>query len=201
MTGSDRLPVMAEIHAKHPRFVAAVIGDARASCAYRGERSKFGSRFDAVRQALRLMWASDAFAAQVLYRAKASMQALGIPLLPRLAHHLAMAKAQVSIGDLVVIEPGMYLPHGQVVIGGLVEIRRGVVIFPWVTIGMRSGTNAGTKLGENVRIGTGARVLGAVMIGDGARIGANAVVLDDVPPRTTVVGIPARPASRRDPDQ
>jgi serine O-acetyltransferase len=192
---------MAEVRTKHPRFVAAVVGDASVTCAYRGERFKFGSRFDAALQALRLMWVSDAFAAQVFYRAKASMQALGIPLLPRLAHHLAMAKAQVSIGDLVVIQPGMYLPHGQVVIGGLVEIRRGVVIFPWVTIGMRSGRNAGAKLGENVRIGTGARVLGEVKIGDGARIGANAVVLDDVPPHTTVVGIPARPTNRRDPDQ
>jgi len=197
MTPSGHSPTMAEIRAKHPRFIAAVAADARHACGYRGERAEFRGRLDIAAQVLRLMWVSDAFAAQVFYRAKARMQALGIPVLPRLAHHLAMEKAQVSIGDMVVIQPGMYLPHGQVVIGGLVEIRRGVVIFPWVTIGMRSGRGGAIKIGKNVRIGTGAKVLGDVNLGDGVRIGANAVVLDDVAPRTTVVGIPARPANAR----
>jgi serine O-acetyltransferase len=50
-----------------------------------------------------------------------------------------------------------------------------------------------------VFIGAGAKVLGAVAIGDGARIGANAVVLDDVPAHSTVVGIPARVVRRRSP--
>ena len=67
------------------------------------------------------------------------MQALGVPLLPRLAHRLAMAIAQVSIGDPVVIEPGIYIVHGQVVVDGLVEIQSGVVIAPLVTIGLRAG--------------------------------------------------------------
>ena len=189
---------MADIRAKHPRFIAAVVADARVGCAYRGERFRFRGRVDALAQALRLMWVSDAFAAQVCYRAKARMQSLGIPILPRLAHHLAMTTAQVSIGDLVVIQPGMYLAHGQVVMGGLVEIRRGAVIFPWVTIGLRSGKNSGAKIGQGVSIGTGAKVLGPVTIGDGARIGANAVVLADVAPGVTVVGMPARPVTATD---
>ncbi|MDQ1467444.1 MAG: serine O-acetyltransferase [Actinomycetota bacterium] len=185
---------MAEIRAKHPRFIAAVAADAKFTCAYRTERYEFTGRVDVLRQVLRLMWVSDAFAAQVFYRARARMQALGIPILPRLAHHLAMSKAQVCIGDTVVIEPGMYIPHGQVVIGGLIEIRRGVVIFPYVTIGVRGGgQTSGAVLGKNVRIGTGAKVLGPITVGEGARIGANAVVVDDVAPHTTVVGIPARP--------
>jgi serine O-acetyltransferase len=186
---------MAEIRAKHPRFVAAVAADAKITCGYRGERSKFTGRRDLAMQVLRLMWVSDAFAAQVAYRAKARLQALGIPILPRLLHHFAMQKAQVCIGDPVIIQPGMYIAHGQVVIGGLVEIKRGVVIFPWVTIGLRAGNNYGAKLGENVRLGTGAKVIGPITLGDGARVGANAVVVDDVAPHTTVVGIPARPVA------
>ena len=82
---------------------------------------------------------SDAFLAQALYRVKARLQALGVPVLPRIAHRLAMALAQVSIGDPVVVHPGVYIVHGQVVIDGLVEIHSGATICPWVTIGLRAG--------------------------------------------------------------
>jgi serine O-acetyltransferase len=187
---------MAEIRAKHPRFIAAVAADAKVTCAYRGERFAFKSRGDLIVQVLRLMWVTDAFAAQVLYRAKARLQALGIPVLPRLCHHWAMKTKQVCIGDWVVIQPGMYIAHGQVVMGGLIEIGRGVVIFPWVTIGLRAGDGTGARIGRNVRLGTGAKVIGPVTIGDGARIGANAVVVGDVAPDTTVVGVPARPVGQ-----
>jgi len=85
------------------------------------------------------MWVSDAFAAHALYRAKARMQALGIPILPRIAHRLAMMIGQVCIGDPVVMQPGVYIAHGQVVIDGIVDIHPGVVIFPWVTVGLRAG--------------------------------------------------------------
>jgi serine O-acetyltransferase len=187
---------MAEIRAKHPRFIAAVAADAKVTCAYRGERFEFKSRGDLLVQVLRLIWVSDAFSAQVLYRAKARLQALGVPVLPRLLHHLAMRSKQVCIGDWVVIQPGMYIAHGQVVMGGLIEIARGVVIFPWVTIGLQAGNGNGAVIGKGVHIGTGAKVIGAVKIGDGARIGANSVVLKDVAPNTTVVGAPARPVSQ-----
>jgi serine O-acetyltransferase len=145
------------------------------------------------------MWVSDAFAAQVAYRAKARMQALGIPVLPRLAHHFAMSKAQICIGDPVVIQPGMYVAHGQVVIDGLVEIGRGVVIFPWVTIGLQTGNGIGAQIGKGVHIGTGAKLIGPVKIGDRARIGANSVVVTDVAANTTVVGAPARATSQERP--
>jgi serine O-acetyltransferase len=187
---------MAAIRAKHPRFIAALAADAKVTCAFRGERFEFRGRADMLGQALRLMWVSDAFAAQVAYRAKARMQALGIPVLPRLAHHFAMSKAQICIGDPVVIQPGMYVAHGQVVIDGLVEIGRGVVIFPWVTIGLQAGNGNGAQIGKGVHIGTGAKLIGPVKIGDRARIGANAVVVKDVAPNTTVVGAPARPVSQ-----
>ena len=67
----------------------------------------FRSRIDALVQALRLMWVTDAFLAQSLYRLKAWMQSRGIRILPRLAHHLAMMTAQVCIGDPVIMRSGI----------------------------------------------------------------------------------------------
>jgi serine O-acetyltransferase len=81
------------------------------------------------------------------------------------------------------------------VIDGLTEVKRGAVISPWVTIGLRGGELAGPTIGPDVSIGTGAKVLGNVKVGAAARIGANAVVIEDVPERATVVGIPARPGA------
>ena len=97
-------------------------------------------------QILRLCWVSDAFLAQALYRVKARVQALGVPVLPRMAHELAMVMAQISIGDPVVVEPGVYIIHGQFVVDGLVEIGSGAVIAPFVTIGLRAGDVRGATI-------------------------------------------------------
>jgi serine acetyltransferase len=193
--GIDRAQFWGALRARHPRFWEAVREDARVTAMHRGERHEFRSQGDALVQALRLAWLSDAFAGQMLYRAKARMQALGIPVLPRLAHRLAMSTAQISIGDPVVVAPGIYVVHGQVVADGLVVIDSGVVISPFVTIGLRAGDVTGPTVRSGVSIGTGAKLIGPVTVGVGARIGANAVVVDDVPADTTVVGAPARPAS------
>jgi serine O-acetyltransferase len=185
-----------EIRAQHPRFLDAVLEDAKVTASYRAERHEFRSRVDAIGQALRLAWVSDAFFAQVCYRAKARLQALGVPVLPRLAHRLAMMLAQVCIGDPVVVQPGIYVAHGQTVIDGITTIDRGVVIFPWVTIGLRAGDFQGPTIERGVQIGTGAKVIGPVKVGAGAQIGANAVVVGDVGAHTTVVGAPARPVGQ-----
>ena len=182
-----------DLRARHPRLREALVADARITARLRGERHEFRSRADAAAQMARLAWSSDAFLAQALYRVKARLQARRVPLLPRLAHRLAMATAQVSIGDPVVVAPGVYLLHGQVVIDGLVEIGAGAVIAPFVTIGLRAGHVAGATIEPGVSIGTGAKVIGPVRIGAGATIGANAVVVGDVAPGATVVGAPARP--------
>lgn len=187
---------MDDIRARHPGFRQAVLADCRMNALHRGERFEFRSRTDAAIQALRLCWASDAFLAQVLYRAKAASQRRGVPVLPRLFHRLAMGLAQVSIGDPVVVQPGVYIVHGQVVLDGIVEVGPGAVIAPWVTVGLRSGNVQGPTIGENVSIGTGAKVIGPVTIGDGASIGANAVVTSDVPSGATAVGVPAKLAGK-----
>lgn len=181
-----------ELRARHPGLREALLADVRVTARHRGERDEFRSTFDAAAQVLRLAWVSDAFLAQALYRAKARLQALGVPLLPRLAHRLAMTIAQVSIGDPVIVHPGVYILHGQIVVDGLVEIHRGAIIGPFVTIGLRAGDVRGATIEPDVSIGTGAKVIGPVRIGAGATVGANAVVVDDVPAGATVVGSPAR---------
>jgi serine O-acetyltransferase len=188
----DTDAVWRAIRARHPHLREALAADARVTALYRGERHEFRSRLDLTVQILRLAWCSDAFLAQALYRVKARLQALGVPVVPRLCHRLAMVLAQVSIGDPVVMAPGVYIIHGQFVADGLVEIGTGAVIAPWVTIGLRAGNVRGATLEPGVSIGTGAKVIGPVRIGAGAQVGANAVVVDDVPAGATVVGAPAR---------
>ncbi len=113
-----------------------------------------------------------------------------------------------SVGRLLTgieIHPGaklgrrLVIDHGSgVVIGETAEIGDDVYIYHQVTLG---GTSSKAEkrhptVGNNVIIGAGAKVLGAITVGDGARIGANAVVIAPVPAGTTVVGIPARPVDR-----
>jgi len=181
-----------ELRAQHPLFKEAVFEDARMSAAFRGERHEFRSDLDRIGQAIRLAWVSDAFLGQVLYRGKAAMQRRGVPVLPRICHRMAMMHSQICIGDPVVIGPGLYLPHGQVVIDGLTSLGRAVTVRPWVTIGLKEGDFRGPTVGDNVQIGTGAKLVGPVTIGRGSLIGANAVVTKDVPPHSVAAGVPAR---------
>jgi serine O-acetyltransferase len=184
-----------EVQAAHPPFLDALLADARMAAAFRGERNEFRSRLDGVLQALRLMLQTDAFFALAAYRMESSLRARQVPILPWIAHRLAMVSAQVSIAETVIVHPGIFIPNGQVVVQGFVEIQPGVTISPWVTVGPTGGAVDGPRIGPFVVIGTGSKVLGDVAVGAGARVGVNAVVLDDVPPNTTVVGSPAKPVA------
>src|SRR6185312_11016907 len=98
------------------------------------------------------------------------------------------------IGRRLVIDHGM-----GVVIGETAEIGDDVHLYHQVTLGTTSfdRVKRHPTLGNGVIVGAGAKILGAFTVGDHARVGANAVVLDPVPPHTTVVGIPARPVERQ----
>lgn len=176
-----------------------MLADARMYAKYRGAPLEDVPHHTVWLEALRLAVSHDCFSAQACYRAKARLQALGVPVVPAILHRAAIMIAQVSIGDPVVMAPGVYMPHGQVVIDGLTEVGHGVVLTPFVTIGLIAGTMDGPTVGAHVQVGTGAKILGPVTISNGAVIGANAVVVEDVASRTTVVGMPARAISSRPP--
>jgi serine O-acetyltransferase len=182
----------AAVRSQHPRFAAAVLADARVATRRRGERYEFRNKADAVIQVVRLAIVTDAFFAQICYRAKARCQTRRIPFLPRLFHHLAVTHGGICIGDPVVVHAGVHIPHGQVVIDARTEVGRGVVLSPFTTLGRLTKVAGGPTIGAMVSIGTGAKVLGPVHVGEGASVGANSVVLSDVPPGAAAVGVPAR---------
>jgi serine O-acetyltransferase len=93
------------------------------------------------------------------------------------------------------IGKGLFIDHGMgVVIGETAVIGENVLLYQGVTLG-GTGLQKGKRhptIGNNVVIGTGAKVLGNITVGDNSYIGANAVVIKDVPPNSTVVGVPGR---------
>ena len=93
------------------------------------------------------------------------------------------------------IGKGLLIDHGSgVVIGETAEIGDYCLIYQGCTLG-GTGKDHGKRhptLGNNVMVGSGAKILGPFRVGDGAKIAANAVVLEEVPPNCTAVGVPAR---------
>jgi len=90
------------------------------------------------------------------------------------------------------IGPGLFIAHGHGTSLSGSKIGANCYVHQGVTIGWDYRSERTPIIGDNVFIGAGAVIVGAVTIGDGARIGANAVVLSDVPPGATAVGVPAR---------
>ena len=110
----------------------------------------------------------------------------------RVRHLFWSIITQSDIGLEAKLGSGLLLPHPNgVVIHEDARIGDDCMIMQQVTIGMISDGEV-PIVGNRVYIGAGAKVIGKVVIGDGARVGANAVVLRDVPPNSTAVGIPAR---------
>jgi len=189
--------LMAARRRAHPPFFRAVAADARATLQLRMEGERVTGRLALAWQVIRLSWVADAFFAQVCYRAKARLQRFRIPILPTILHRVAMMHSQVCIGNPVVIGPGLYLPHGQVVIDGITVLGPNCTIAPWVTIGLKAGNFQGPTIAERVSIGTGAKLIGPITINSDTEIGANAVVLTDIPARSVAVGVPAAVRQQR----
>lgn len=135
--------------------------------------------------------ATDGTLAMVLYRLMQWSRRWRLVPLEMICNKLNIVFGQCIIGRGAEFGPRFVLIHSQgVVINGSVRGGSSIYIEHQVTIGAER--NLSPLLGSNTFVGAGAKILGAVRIGDGAKIGANAVVVDDVPPHTTVVGIPAR---------
>jgi serine O-acetyltransferase len=110
-----------------------------------------------------------------------------------IAHRFWSAVAGADIPLTAKFGGGLLLPHPNgIVIHPASQIGVNCTIYQQVTLGGRDDNHGAPVIGANVLIGTGAKILGSVTVGDGARIGANAVVLADVPPRATAVGVPAK---------
>lgn len=110
-------------------------------------------------------------------------------------------KTGIEIHPGAQIGEGFFIDHGHgVVIGETTIIGDNVTLYQGVTLG-GTGKECGKRhptLGNNVMIGSGAKVLGSVTIGDNVKIGAGSVVLTDVPSDSTVVGVPGRVVMRHD---
>lgn len=111
----------------------------------------------------------------------------------------AARKTGIEIHPGATIGKGLFIDHGHgVVIGETAIIGDNVTLYQGVTLG-GTGKQKGKRhptLEDNVMVGTGAKVLGDITIGAGSMIGAGSVVLSDVPPNSTVVGVPGRVVKR-----
>ena len=129
-----------------------------------------------------------------------------LKFLARLIMHFARIFTGIEIHPAAKIGSKFFMDHGQgIVIGETAEIGENVTIYQGVTLGgimpsIESDSQRNQKrhpsIGNNVIIGSGAQILGAINIGDNSRIGANSVVSKDVSPNITVAGIPAREFAR-----
>ena len=125
-------------------------------------------------------------------RAVAIIPLLG-PALRRVIWYCATIWFSCDVDPQVEIGPGLYTPHPLgIVIGGGVRIGKNVSILQNVTLGRVATEHLDPTIGDDVEIGAGAVVLGAVHVGNGAKVGANSVVLKDVPAGAIAVGAPAR---------
>ncbi len=119
-----------------------------------------------------------------------------VPLLPRTIAYASRAVTGVEIHPAARIGTDFFIDHGSgVVIGETTEIGDRVTLYQGVTLG-GTGFARGKRhptLEDDVTVGSGAKLLGPVTVGRNAKVGANTVVIEDVPPHTTVVGNPGHP--------
>lgn len=137
------------------------------------------------------------------HRAAHFFHKIKLKLLARIVSQMGRFFTGIEIHPAAKIEGGVFIDHGMgVVIGETAEVHKGTVIYQGVTLG-GTGKEHGKRhptIMENVTISAGAKVLGGFTVGKGAKIGAGAVVLKEVPPYATVVGIPGRVVRIRNPE-
>lgn len=171
-----------------PSLFRLIASDLRAKAAWNYERTGFGA---VVKTLL-----TDGTPAMIWYRLMQWAGRWRLVPLEMAFNRLNTICCGCVIGRGAQFGPGFVLIHSLgVVINGSVRGGAGVKIEHQVTIGAERRQSP--VLGDDVFIGAGAKIVGAVTVGDGARIGANAVVVHDVPPHSTVVGIPARVVRQR----
>ena len=134
--------------------------------------------------------------ALLAHRVAHALHGANVPLLPRLIALVSRAITGIEIHPAADIGAGLFIDHGMgVVIGETAAIGADVTIYQGVTLG-GTGFARGKRhptVQDNVTIGSGAKLLGPIVVGHGSKIGANTVVIHDVPANSTVVGNPGHP--------
>ena len=152
-------------------------------------------RDPAARGTLEILLCYPGFHALVLHRISHRLWRLRLPLLPRLLSQLGRSLTGVEIHPGASIGRGVFIDHGMgVVVGETTVVGNNCLLYQGVTLG-GTGKAVGKRhptLEDNVVVGAGAKVLGAITVGSNTRIGAGSVLLRDVAPNSTVVGIPGR---------
>jgi serine O-acetyltransferase len=142
---------------------------------------------------LEVVFAYPGFHARQLHRLAHTLHGAGLRFPARLISHLGRALTGIEIHPGARIGEGFFIDHGMgVVIGETAVIGDDCHLYQGVTLGGTSTKRAKRHptLGRGVVVGAGAKIIGAVNIGAGAKIGAGSVVVTNVPPNATVVGVP-----------
>lgn len=162
---------------------------------FRKEVASIFDRDPAATNYLEVLLTYSGLHAMVFYRTAHVLFKMGVPFVPRLLSQLGRFFTGIEIHPGADIGNGFFVDHGMgVVIGETTIIGDNVLLYQGVTLG-GTGKERGKRhptIGDNVVIGSGAKVLGNITIGDNSYIGSNAVVIKDVPPNSTVVGVPGR---------
>jgi serine O-acetyltransferase len=152
-------------------------------------------RDPAARSALEVLLCYPGVHALALHRVSHRLWNRGWQTAARFLSHVARFLTGIEIHPAARLGPGLFIDHGMgVVIGETAEVGENVTLLQGVTLG---GTSLKREkrhptLGDNVVVGAGAKIIGALKIGDGSRIGAGSVVVREVPPNSVVVGVPGR---------
>ena len=152
-------------------------------------------RDPAVRSVFEIIFCYPGFHAMIFYRFSHWLWTHGMKFLARLVSHIGRFMTGIEIHPGATIGRGFFIDHGMgVVIGETAEIGDNCTLYHGVTLGGTSWAKEKRHptLGNNVIIGSGAKILGPFTVGDDSKIGSNSVVVKEVPAMATVVGIPGR---------
>jgi len=150
-----------------------------------------------------VFFAYPGFHARQFHRLSHTLWNWHVPFFPRFISHLGRFFTGIEIHPGAKIGEGFFIDHGMgVVIGETSEIGDNVALYQGVTLG---GTSLLKKkrhptLSNNVVVGAGSKIIGAITIGKNVKVGAGSVVVTSVPPHATVVGVPGRVVEMRNPD-
>ena len=157
----------------------------------------------AAKNVFEILFAYPGFHARQFHRVAHTLWKWRVPFFPRVISHIGRFFTGIEIHPGAEIGEGFFIDHGMgVVIGETSVIGNNVLLYQGVTLG---GTSLQKKkrhptLGNNVVIGSGAKLIGAITIGDNVKVGSGSVVVSSVPPNATVVGVPGRVVEIRNPD-